>query len=633
MNPWGLSPRERGNHPRRPIRDPQCGSIPARAGERRPRGSAHGRRWVYPRASGGTPGSGSWAAGTPGLSPRERGNRGWLRRSWGSLGSIPARAGEPLRRSLPAGAKCKGLSPRERGNHFGPPARAGEPGSIPARAGEPPVSASTASRRGVYPRASGGTVAPGGAWVVHTRSIPARAGEPSPRWPAAARVRVYPRASGGTLGRRSRRARSRGLSPRERGNRLLGRSRCRGRGSIPARAGEPSGASRSSSMARVYPRASGGTGMRRWNMRRQWGLSPRERGNRDEAVEHAAPMGSIPARAGEPFSIMLMAANFRVYPRASEGTTDCGMPMLDFPGLSPRERGNLHREGDDAGGLGSIPARAGEPLTRDTSCASMRVYPRASGGTGVDDPYRNPATGLSPRERGNPPPSPRRRHTTGLSPRERGNLTWQEQSKIELGSIPARAGEPSARRPISGITGVYPRASGGTYHASPGISKHQGLSPRERGNHHERIAGHERVRSIPARAGEPRSPSSPRGSSRVYPRASGGTGRRPSRYGVARGLSPRERGNHPPARAYHQRRRSIPARAGEPSSVATTLCHSGVYPRASGGTVVGGDHAVPLGGLSPRERGNLGVPAVRENALGSIPARAGEPATSSGCAG
>ena len=70
-----------------------------------------------------------------------------------------------------------------------------------------------------------------------------------------------------------------GLSPRERGNRDHGHARLAGRGSIPARAGEPSEAAWSGRQDRVYPRASGGT-MKAYDYADfSGGLSPRERGN------------------------------------------------------------------------------------------------------------------------------------------------------------------------------------------------------------------------------------------------------------------------------------------------------------------------------------------------------------------
>ena len=62
--------------------------------------------------------------------------------------------------------------------------------------------------------------------------------------------------------------------------------------------------------------------------------------------------------------------------------------------------------------------------------------------------------------------------------------------------------------------------------SSPGIhSPVQGLSPRARGNHPVGLRPITRRGSIPAGAGEPRSPSDPRRTGWVYPRGRGGTAR------------------------------------------------------------------------------------------------------------
>ena len=52
--PTGLSPRVRGNLPRRPRRSDVHRSIPACAGEPRGRCGSTGPCWVYPRVCGGT---------------------------------------------------------------------------------------------------------------------------------------------------------------------------------------------------------------------------------------------------------------------------------------------------------------------------------------------------------------------------------------------------------------------------------------------------------------------------------------------------------------------------------------------------------------------------------------------------
>ena len=175
----GLSPRVRGNQLHHPSVSGIYRSIPARAGEPRLRRLRRLRRLlpeVYPRACGGTSTAGVLNPHNSGLSPRVRGNHRRRDEPPAHEGSIPARAGEPptgapgpsTRRVYPracggtvgsgsAGALRQGLSPRVRGNPAGLPCDPTVTGSIPARAGEPVGWAKRITLERVYPRACGGT--------------------------------------------------------------------------------------------------------------------------------------------------------------------------------------------------------------------------------------------------------------------------------------------------------------------------------------------------------------------------------------------------------------------------------------------------------------------------------------------
>ena len=195
------------------------------------------------------------------------------------------------------------------------------------------------------------------------RSIPARAGEPPPSSSRGSRAAVYPRACGGTYRPTRGSASLHGLSPRVRGNRsdgLVLRLEAR---SIPARAGEPASRSRRSFTFWVYPRACGGTPDR--SGRQCWvsGLSPRVRGNHVGGDQVAGGRGSIPARAGEPPSRRLTSIPPTVYPRACGGTVIHAAVVYSSHGLSPRVRGNLLAARRGRRRDRSIPARAGEPRT------------------------------------------------------------------------------------------------------------------------------------------------------------------------------------------------------------------------------------------------------------------------------
>ncbi len=153
-----------------------------------------------------------------------------------------------------------------------------------------------------------------------TGSIPARAGEPRVDQERAAVVRVYPRACGGTWGAGHRPAPRGGLSPRVRGNHQAPHAHRPVFRSIPARAGEPTGWPVVRGQEWVYPRACGGTSVRSSSVIWALGLSPRVRGNRLIGRLQSAEGGSIPARAGEPRVLLPTRRGPRVYPRACGGT-------------------------------------------------------------------------------------------------------------------------------------------------------------------------------------------------------------------------------------------------------------------------------------------------------------------------
>ena len=165
---------------------------------------------------------------------------------------------------------------------------------------------------------------------------------------------------------------------------------------------------------------------------------------------------------------------------------------------------------------GSIPARAGEPPRRTGSppSASGGVYPRACGGTTFS------AIELA--------------WTSGLSPRVRGNQLVAVRRGVVLGSIPARAGEPSWS--LSGAASTWCL----------------GLSPRVRGNHVLRLSN---FAWVPASGLSPRVRGNQLVAVKAFSRAFGG-------------LSPRVRGNP----------RGLSVRVEGPNIE--------VYPRACGGTTV-----------------------------------------------
>ena len=172
-----------------------------------------------------------------------------------------------------------------------------------------------------------------------------------------------------------------GLSPRVRGNRGSMGQLHLVQGPIPACAGQPSVVTPRERRYRAYPRVCGATMA---TAAFQWcrgGLSPRVRGNPDDAQELTRGSGPIPACAGQPW---LRCAGFRgggAYPRVCGATAWQSRLQLSEPGLSPRVRGN--REGRIIAlyGLGPIPACAGQPQPGRPARPFRRAYPRVCGAT------------------------------------------------------------------------------------------------------------------------------------------------------------------------------------------------------------------------------------------------------------
>ena len=290
----------------------------------------------------------------------------------------------------------------------------------------------------------------------------------------------------------------------------------------------------------------GGTTRRHQTRCDSMGLSPRVRGNQPRVGEHPRDRGSIPACAGEPSSPPHGRTASWVYPRVCGGTPGSSCTFSRVRGLSPRVRGNRRCADQLADGEGSIPACAGEPESHVDPEMQKRVYPRVCGGTVSDEGNAVTVKGLSPRVRGNPG-------------RRAGRL-------LLPGSIPACAGEPRQGLPQRHFLRVYPRVCGGTYLRTVPGAYVEGLSPRVRGNHYDGKQGFCIIGSIPACAGEPDPRHRSSALRRVYPRVCGGTSKDPSIQTCPAGLSPRVRGNRGGVAERLRAQGSIPACAGEPRS-------------------------------------------------------------------
>ena len=253
------------------------------------------------------------------------------------------------------------------------------------------------------------------------------------------------------------------------------------------------------------------------------GLSPRGRGNRSLGLPRRRLGRSIPAWAGQPKYPPAPRNVHKVYPRVGGATAGLPPPPVQTDGLSPRGRGNRYVKAIRTMMAGSIPAWAGQPLLAPEMGCLVQVYPRVGGATNAKPATGKHGSGLSPRGRGNRGGWLSGELADGLSPRGRGNRPHLTVTCRNRGSIPAWAGQP---RPIlcqQIPIPVYPRVGGATRTLLSVGRGHTGLSPRGRGNRCWALIGPRPVRSIPAWAGQPatRLPISPANS--VYPRVGGAT--------------------------------------------------------------------------------------------------------------
>ena len=173
--------------------------------------------------------------------------------------------------------------------------------------------------RGLSPRVRGNHGHSGQVYVTR-RSIPASAGEPLNRIVGHVLPWVYPRECGGTCQHHDVGDAPVGLSPRVRGNRMVGLFLLQPDRSIPASAGEPVFYNPAGDEPEVYPRECGG------NLPAPWMTDRVHR--------------SIPASAGEPSHATAPRQLPPVYPRECGGTIAWDLIFNDGAGLSPRVRGN-----------------------------------------------------------------------------------------------------------------------------------------------------------------------------------------------------------------------------------------------------------------------------------------------------
>ncbi len=357
-----------------------------------------------------------------------------------AVGSIPAWAGETVMGD--PGAQVPRVDPRVGG-------------------GDPPVRLGLETANGRSPRGRGRHV---GLLLVEPpqRSIPAWAGETSLEYLRPSIDLVDPRVGGGDSSRRRVISGSSGRSPRGRGRHRQTSATYRGKGSIPAWAGETPEPARSCRSTWVDPRVGGGDGARARRGGEWAGRSPRGRGRRGGMGDSGEPRRSIPAWAGETRSAPTPGGGSAVDPRVGGGDLVRVPTTRSARGRSPRGRGRRARMVHHEGANRSIPAWAGETAAAISATMRSPVDPRVGG----------------------------------------GDRQLARRPQRRRGSIPAWAGETYDLVVVGAQKGVDPRVGGGDGPGGAAVRAGPGRSPRGRGRRRGVPRPGRGRGSIPAWAGE-----------------------------------------------------------------------------------------------------------------------------------
>ena len=601
----GSSPLARGTRRHvRPRRVPHR-FIPARAGNTAARRPCRRSPPVHPRSRGEHTSRGAPVTETVGSSPLARGTRFVPGPEPEVARFIPARAGNTSGRSGPSGSPA--VHPRSRGEHChsvhqprtasgsSPLARgtrhlhrfeAEDLRFIPARAGNTTSGAGMSGYATVHPRSRGEHPAPVPYQAVRSGSSPlARGTRPSPGFDAF-RPTVHPRSRGEHVGPSLIHDHDCGSSPLARG------TRCRRMRVlillrfIPARAGNTSARTPSTSVVTVHPRSRG----------EHHGLRCRP-----PDVERF-----IPARAGNTPVAPLMAPPPTVHPRSrGEHALDV-TPDPASAGSSPLARGTRPRPPRGRALDRFIPARAGNTVSCPTPCTPSPVHPRSRG-------EHSPEPAMS-------------EHSTGSSPLARGTREPALDPNTGSRFIPARAGNTRRHASRRALLTVHPRSRGEHHRPPPACTGIAGSSPLARGTRGERRHVAHEGRFIPARAGNTcRCSTTPPGRA-VHPRSRGEHLTRMPTSAPSCGSSPLARGTRHQGRGRPVPRRFIPARAGNTVLRPLWLLMRPVHPRSRGEHFGWYTCRLFSVGSSPLARGTprTDVPPVRNSRF--IPARAGNTA-------
>ena len=227
--------------------------------------------------------------------------------------------------------------------------------------------------------------------------------------------------------RKAREKARKGSSPRVRGRLRANGEGWETEGLIPAGAGQTTEQWFRSLTLWAHPRGCGADEVCPPQLVPGAGSSPRVRGRQCGNSAGPAPVGLIPAGAGQTLVNTVFAVSPRAHPRGCGADTRRETVCPRYAGSSPRVRGRPNLLEFDGDAIGLIPAGAGQTPSAKRAGERARAHPR---GCGAD------AGEPSARQVG-----------VGSSPRVRGRLAQPRHHGVRRRLIPAGAGQtPSAKR-------------------------------------------------------------------------------------------------------------------------------------------------------------------------------------------
>ena len=311
--------------------------IPARAGQTSRCRTSTSRRPDHPRACGANHACMALMVLPVGSSPRVRGKQRGLDRAPPVVRIIPARAGQTRQRHKPTF-----LDPD-------------------------------------HPRACGANATARSGGADHHRIIPARAGQTGAADTGHVAGTDHPRACGANSPVSWACSPQCGSSPRVRGKPVPPTARPLGSRIIPARAGQTTTCSPTTSADSDHPRACGANRSALAAMTDNHGSSPRVRGKRPQKRHEPTQNRIIPARAGQTSSRACDGSARSDHPRACGANSSAYLRAAFVAGSSPRVRGKLMCSRLAMTACRIIPARAGQTRLQSGFTYPTPDHPRACG--------------------------------------------------------------------------------------------------------------------------------------------------------------------------------------------------------------------------------------------------------------